>query len=114
MSQKYEVSYYFFLSDSNKITALGIAICFFLFFKNIKMKCTSWINRVAASNFGVLCIYAVSDEMCKWLWKDCFKNVAFFNTPYLVMHVLCAVAIVFVVCTIIDQMRIKFIEKPFF
>lgn len=106
--------YFFFLSDSNKITSLIVALCFFMFFKNMKLKHIPWINQIAKSTFGVLCIHASSDEMRRWLWVDTLKNVKYFNSPYLVLHAFGAVLIVFTACTIIDQLRIKFIENPFF
>lgn len=108
------LGFYFFLSDSSKITALAVAVCFFLFFKNLKIKQNAWINRIAASTFGVLCIHAHSDEMRQWLWRDLCNNVGFFSSPYLVLHAISVVLAVFTVCTFIDQLRIAFVEKPFF
>ena len=108
------IGYYYFLADSNKITALAVAICFFMYFKNWKLKYNPVINRIAASTFGVLMIHANSDTMIQWLWKDVCKNVEFFDSPYLVFHAVGVVIAVYTVCTIIDQIRIRFIEKPFF
>lgn len=109
----FSLGYYFFLADSNKITALAVAICFFLFFKNWKLKYNPIINRIAASTFGVLCIHANSDTMRQWLWKDTCNNVGFFTSPYLVIHSVGVVLTVFAVCVVIDQIRIRFVETPF-
>ena len=105
---------YFFLSDSNKISALAVAICFFLFFKNWKLKYNRIINKIASSTFGVLCIHANSGTMRQWLWSDVCNNAVFFTSPYLVVHAVGVVLIVFAVCTMIDQLRIRFLEIPFF
>lgn len=105
---------YFFLADSNKITALAVAISFFMFFKNIKIDYNPWINRIASSTFGVFLIHTRGDTMRQWLWKDVCNNVGFFDSPYLVVHAVGVVLAVFTACTIIDQVRIKFVEKPFF
>lgn len=107
-------NYFFFLADSHKITSLAVAFCLFMFFKNINIKFNPYINRIAASTFGVLCIHASSDAMRQWLWRDTCKNVSFFNSPFLVIHAIGVVLAVFIICTLIDQLRIQFIEKPFF
>ena len=106
--------YYFFLSDSNKITALAVAICLFMFFKNWEIRYSPVINRIAASTFGVLLIHAHSDAMRQWLWKDVCNNVGAFTSPLLVVHASGVVLMVFVACTVIDQLRIRFVEIPFF
>lgn len=110
----FSLGYYFFLADSNKITSLAVALCFFLFSKNWKLKYHPIINKIAASTFGVLCIHANCDTMRQWLWKEICNNVGFFASPYLVIHAVGVVLIVFTVCVIIDQLRIRFVETPFF
>lgn len=108
------LGHYYFLQDCNKITALAVALCFFLYFKNLKIKYSKTINTIAASTFGVLCIHANSDTMRQWLWKEVFNNTGFFHSPYLVFHAIGVVVIVFAVCTVLDQLRIRLIEKPLF
>ena len=105
---------YFFVSDSNQFLAVVTAVASFLFFKNINLGCNKFINKVAASCFGVLLIHANSSVMRKWLWVDTFKCVENMNTKYYMLHAVLTVVIVYFVCTLIDILRIKFIEKPFF
>lgn len=104
--------HYFFVADSNKILAVITAITSLMFFKNLQIKNSRFINSVAASTFGVLCIHANSDAMRQWLWKDALNNVGAYFTNYTVAHAVGAVLGVFVICTVIDQLRIHFIEKP--
>lgn len=108
------MGFYYFVADSNKITALAVSVAFFMFFKNIKVKYHPFINKVAASTFGVLLIHANSDTMRQWLWRDICNNVGFFDSPYLVLHAFGVVIVVFVVCIVIDWLRIRFIERPVF
>ncbi len=108
------VSQYFFVADSNKILALVTAVSAFMFFKNLDIPKSKFINTVAASTFGVLLIHANSDTMRRWLWRDTLNNVGMMNSPYLYIHAIASVLGVYIVCTLIDMMRIKFIEKPFF
>lgn len=106
--------YYHFVSDSNKLLAVVTAFCAFLFFKNLNIGYNRVINKIAASAFGVLLIHANSDVMRQWLWKDVLDNVGAYHSNYLVIHAFISVIVIYAVCTLIDMIRIKFIEKPFF
>lgn len=105
---------YFFVTDSNTFLAVVTALSAFMYFKNLKIKNSKFINTVAASAFGVLLIHANSDTMRRWLWQDVLHNVEVYDTAYLVPHALLSVLVIYVICTIIDYLRIRFIEKPFF
>ena len=106
---------YFFVSDSNAILAVIVSICAFMFFKGYPLKYHKWINSIGASTFGVLLIHANSDTMRQWLWKDTLNNVSIFNEGGAIyMHSIVSVLGVFIVCTIIDQLRLKYLEKPLF
>jgi hypothetical protein len=106
--------YTFFIADSNKVLAVATAVSAFLFFKNLNIKYNKVINTIAASAFGVLLIHANSDTMRQWLWKDTLNNVGMFNSKFLFVHAIVSVAAVYIVCTLIDILRIRFLEKPFF
>lgn len=105
---------FYFTADSNKFIAVALGVSSFLFFKNLNIKNSRVINTIAASTFGVLLIHANGDAMRRWLWKDVLHNVEMYDSPKLVLHVFGSIIGVFVVCTIIDYFRIKFIEKPVF
>ena len=102
---------FYFVIDSNKILAVLTAVSAFLFFKNLKMKNRRFINTVAASTFGVLLIHANSDAMRKWLWQDLLNNVGMYDSKWLILHAVGSVIGVFVVCTLIDFIRIRGAEK---
>ena len=105
---------YFFVSDSNKILAFATGVSSFLFFKNLKMKNSKFINTVSGSTFGVLCIHANSDTMINWLWKTVLNNVgaAQFDVYILCVHAIKSVLAIFVVRVVIDLIRIRVIEEP--
>ena len=105
---------FYFVTDSNTLLAVTNGICSFMFFKNLKIKQSKFINTVAASTFGVLCIHANSDTMRRWLWKDTLNNVGAFGSDLLVLHAIGSVIAIFIICTLIDMARIRLIEKPFF
>ena len=105
---------FYFVSDSNTFLAVTNGICSFMFFKNLKIKQSKFINTVAASTFGVLCIHANSDTMRRWLWKDTFNNVGAYGSDLIVLHAICGVIAIFILCTLIDMARIRLIERTFF
>ena len=104
----------FFLSDANKILAVATAVSGFLFFRNLKIPYSKFINTVASSVFGVFLIHANSDAMRTWLWQKTLRCTGFFDSRYLVLHAVLSVVGIFIACTIIDQLRIRLLEKPFF
>lgn len=105
---------HYFVTDSNTVLAVATAVCSFLFFKNLNIQYSRFINRVAASTFGVLLIHANNNTMRIWLWSDLLDNVGHYSSKYMPLHMLCSVLGVFTVCTIIDMLRIQLFERPFF
>lgn len=103
---------YYFFSDSNKLTSVAL----FLFFKDMKLPQISWVNKIATATFGVLLIHGNSNTMREWLWGDVLKNVSYIiqPLPHMVLHAIASVVAVYVVCVIIDLLRIKYIEQPLF
>ena len=106
----------FFVSDSNKIFAVLVAVASFLWFKNMNIAYSKLINAIGASTFGVLLIHANSDAMRQWLWKDTVDCVGHYTLPplQLALYILSAVLIIFFVCIFIDRIRYYVIEQPFF
>ena len=105
---------YYLVSDSNAILAVIVSVCAFMYFKSYPMKYNKCINSIGASTFGVLLIHAHSDTMRQWLWKDTLDNVAYFSNNYIYIHSIVSVLGVFCICTFIDQLRLRYIEKPLF
>ena len=70
------------------------------------------INTVAASTFGVLMIHANSNTMRRWLWHDVCNNVGAYEAGNVVAHAIVCVVAIYTICTVIDMVRIRFIEKP--
>ena len=72
------------------------------------------INTIGAATFGVLLIHANSDAMRQWLWKDMLNNVGVYDKVWMPLHAIGSVIVIYIVCTAIDYLRIRFVEKPFF
>ena len=105
--------YYHFVADSNKLLAVALSVSAFLFFRNLGMAYHPWINRIAASTFGVLMIHANSDTMRHWLWRDVLDNVSAYHDKFFVVHAVGAVLGIYIVCTLVDMFRLRFLETPF-
>lgn len=103
---------YYFVTDSNKIFPVLIGITSFLFFKEVRIPQSKFINTVAASTFGVLLIHANSDTMRHWLWKTVCNNAEMYSSELIYIHSMLVPITVFAVCIIIDHIRIKIIEEP--
>ena len=105
---------YFFVSDSNKILALTTAVCTFMAFKTWPLAYSKAINEVAATMFGVLLIHAHSNTMRHWLWREVVDVKGFFSTDYYWAYAIGVVLAIFVICIVIDWVRIHTIEKQAF
>lgn len=105
---------YRYIMDANKPLAVIVSVSLFMFFKSMKPFYSRAINLIASSTFGVLLIHANSDLMRYWLWQDTLKNVSIYYTGNIYVHSIIAILLVYIACTIIDQLRLRFIEKPLF
>lgn len=105
---------YRFVSDSNTFLAVAVGVSAFMFFKNCKIGYSKLINTAVASTFGVVLIHGNSDTMRRWLWVDTFDVIGHYNAALMPLYAVGCVAAIYIACTLIDQLRIRLIEKPFF
>lgn len=110
-----ELPWYFFVSDSHKPLALIVAVFSFMWIKNIKLKYNKIINILGGSTFGVLLFHTIP-AMRQWLWNDVFNCIHYFSLPFgkFVCYSVGVVVLVFVAGVLVDRIRIKIIEEPFF
>lgn len=108
--------HYFFVSDSNKFLSLAVAVSSFMCIKNTHIRYCKEINIIGGSTFGVLLIHANSDAMRTWLWNDAVDAVGHYNLPLiqLIGFSISVILIIFFSCILIDRIRIKLLEEPFF
>ena len=105
---------YYFMIDSSKILAFFVSIGVFLLFKNLPMKHSHFINVVAKTTFGVLLIHAHSDAMRTLLWKHLadVPSMLHASTSALILHAMIWAPLVFIVCSALDYLRIRYLEPP--
>ena len=105
---------YYFVADSNTFLALMTGLSSFMYFNNVRIPNSRLINTIAASTFGVLLIHTNSDLMRQWLWVDVLDNVGTYGKSWMPLHAVGSVLAIYLICTLIDYLRIRFIEMPFF
>lgn len=97
----------------NSLFVILLATGIFLFFKNLNIKYNGFINNIAKCSFGVYLIH--EHNMIKPLiWQNWLTNGSYENSPYLIFHMILCTLLVFVVCIIIEYLRIYLIEVPLF
>ena len=99
--------YYLKFNDTYSFLPLICSIFLFLYFKNLNIK-SNFINYISSS---VLSIYLIHDNYLvrNLIWKD---NITYFNSDFLVLHIIVKVIIIFVCSLIIDKVISFIINKP--
>lgn len=103
-------STYFY--GQEKFSVLLISLSLFMAFATMKMNYYKWINVIASATFGVYLIHD-SGIIKPLLWIDVFKNARYQESLMIIPYSIIVVAIVYIVCTIIDLIRQMVFEKPF-
>ena len=102
------------IQQSNHLLSLTCATAFFLFFKSVKVPYSSIINKLATTILGVLCIHEHSAAMHHLLYRDIFCVKAHFQDSGFLLYMFGCIIVLFLVCAVIDLLRVRFLEKPFF
>lgn len=103
---------YFLLADCNKPLAVLVSIFAFLWFRNLKISYSLWINRLASATFGVLLIHTNSDLMRQWLWTDICNVLGVYHSAFYWIIALLQVLGIFAAASVIDLARQKYFERP--
>lgn len=100
-----------YFSDLNRLPTVLIALTLFVMFAYAKPRSVPWINRMATHMFG---IYLIHDHplMREVLWGLVFSAVAYQTSPYLPLHALIAVVVVFSGCYVVDVLKHLLLDRP--
>ena len=99
------------LYSRSSILIVGLAIGILTMFLKINIPYNKIINIICGCTFGVYLIHE-NNYVRSWLWIDFLKNYSYADSEFLIIRIILSVIIVFVVCTIIEFLRKKLIEKP--
>ena len=102
---------YWFVNNANKLLALTTAFCIFNLTKCIEIKYNSVINRIGSTTFGIFLIHTSNTYVRTFIWNDVFKCTEYYTSPYLVLHAIVSVVLVFGTCCIIDYIRSLLFES---
>ncbi|MBE5936008.1 MAG: acyltransferase [Lachnospiraceae bacterium] len=102
------VTYFY---GEEKITTLLISVSLLMIFVTLKMKYNKWINIIASATFGVFLIHD-NNIIRPLLWGKLFNNARYQESALIIPYSIMAVAVVYIVCTLIDLLRQQIIEKP--
>lgn len=94
----------------NSFFIILIAVCFLVWFSKLSFN-SRMINTVASCAFGVYLIHD-NTHVRTVLWPDILNVPGYENSPWMIVHMAVSVAAVFIVCTAIEFVRKKVIEKP--
>lgn len=101
---------FYMLADSNKVLAVAVALCSFMWFKDLKIRHVPLINALGGVTFGILLLHANSNAMRKWLWQDTVDVPGHFDDPWLWAYAPGVVLLIFGVCAAIDWCRQHWLE----
>ena len=109
-----DLSPYYYVSNAHKILGVLLAVTSFQFFRHLKIPTSRIINTMATTIFGILLIHANSATMRTWLWKDFLDIRGHYEWQWLPLYAIICVFAIFIVCALIDLVRIHLLEKPVF
>lgn len=90
---------------------LIISYCIFVAFRNINFY-SKIINKIASATFGVYLIHT-SGVSRIFFWKYLFDNKGYANSNFLILHIIVSVALVYIICTVLELLRIRYIEPVY-
>lgn len=118
MSAKHGLRYDFWtfaIADANKLNIFFLSLSIFMFFAKLQLPYIKPINAIGGSvAFGVLLWHANNSVLRQWLWFDFLKNTEYLNHDYLWLHCLVSVILIYGVCTLLEIVRQKVLDKPLF
>lgn len=77
----------------------------FLAFVSAQPRYNKGINRVAGLTFGVYLFH--ENQLLRSLWQHVFKTAQFIDSPYLPVHALCSIALVYIAASLVELLRQK-------
>ena len=98
-----------FFYGRTKLPTLPCAICFFMIFEKMPAWNNKAINTISSAAFGVYLLHD-SSILRPMIWKDIFKNASYQDTWQIIPHSIFAVLAVYVVCSVIDLIRIYTVD----
>lgn len=101
-----------YFTEGNNIVCVITSVALFLWIINVKPFYNKTINALSKSVLGIFLIH-FNTLLRGVIWDKIFPNTAYLNSDYFLLHCFVKVTAVFVICLLIDQIRILTVEKAF-
>lgn len=98
------------INSQYTINCIVAGYAMFFIFKNIKLGDTRIVNRLAKSTFAILMIHD-HNFFRPVVWNNIIKASTWYYSKYFVIRIGLTVLFIYMVCTIIEYLRIFLIEK---
>lgn len=112
LKSNYLIVHAMYFTQATNILDVMVATALFLAVINIQPFFNHKINSIAGSVVGIFLLHH-NPLLQLVIWNMISPNAEYFTSPYLALHMLIKVTAVFLICLSIDQLRRRFIEKPF-
>lgn len=87
----------------NSVLMVLWSISIFMIFKYLKIPYIPIINYLAKGTLGIYMLH--ENALSVWLWQEVFQNATHVNSHYFIIHIMIGAVSIFIVGTIIDQIR---------
>lgn len=96
----------------SKLPILLISITLFIGFLGLNIRYSRFINTIASATFG---IYLIHDNVFvrPFIWETVFEDALYSDRDILIPYSLMVIALVFVVCMLIELFRVYVVEKRY-
>lgn len=102
-----------FLVGQKSPFVLICAISCFMFFRNMEIPYSKFINYIAKSTLAIYLIHS-NQNFRDYMWSVVFQNSKYADAPFLFFYELACTLIIMIICTLIDIARRECLEKTFF
>lgn len=97
------------------LPSLVSAVCLLLFFAKVNIKsdkATKFICAISSVTFDVYIIHGY-ELMGINLYSNLLNGKEYVSSPYMILHFVACVAIIYTGCTVVGLIRAKILDKPF-
>ena len=91
----------YYINNINSPLVLILTILIFTVFKNLRIKNSNVINKIASATFGIYLIHE-NVFLRDIIWKQIVQGTKYINSPFLILNAIIGVLGVFFICFIID------------
>ena len=98
--------------DMQNLLILLTSVLFLIGFMQLDLGYKKIINLISSATFGV---YLIHDHplIRPFLWETLFKNASYAGSVFLIPYSIMVICVVYIVCTIIELIRINVLEKRY-